>query len=156
MHKILVTDNGSHPPEKWAMLSAEIIFPTDGIEDESRVLLARSTQLAIANALLPIYTTTQDGAWDALSADPGAALAEPINPTNPTEAALVAVLAAVAGTPWEDHFADQAVQGAVLSEIGSHVATVIRIERDWAVNDFAEDPGVQAYVAAQADPGADA
>lgn len=150
MAKVLVTDNGSHTPEKWAMCSAEVIFPLDGVIDADRVFLARKVQLDIAQALLPAYTDIQDAEWDGLVTDPKTGLETPLDPKAETEAAVVSILAAVKGTPWEDHFARLEVQQAVLSEIGSHIATIKQIERDWCVADFADHPDVKAFVAAQA------
>lgn len=149
MAKVLVTDNGSHSPEKWAMLSAEVIFPLDGVEGAERVFLARQTQLSIAQAFLKPYADIQDAEWDGLVSDPKTGLEAPLDPVAEAEAALVGVLQVVAGTPWEAHFARPEVQAAVLSEVASHIATIKQIERDWAVADFADHPDVKAFVAAQ-------
>lgn len=151
MARVLVTNEGSHPPEKWAVVTAETIFPLEGIDGANgdRMMLARKTQLAIIEALLPIYTAVQDGEWDELVADPAKKLTEAYNVEVPLSQAVEAVQAVVATTPWAGHFAEPLVVEAIRAEVGSHIATVIKVERDWAVADFADQ--VADLVAANPD-----
>lgn len=51
---IMATDNGTHPPEKWADLIAKLVFPISPKIEEERKPLAEDAQAKIAEGLTPI------------------------------------------------------------------------------------------------------
>ena len=128
---ILITNGGAHPPEKWAVATAEIIFPTDNVRDSNRLLQAKKLQFAIADALVPHHTDVQTAEKGKLATLGDAHLDTPHDPLEAAQKALADIVALAKGTPWELHFADAAVQAEIVQEIGNHFATAEHIERQW-------------------------
>lgn len=131
MTGVLVTNGGPHPADKWAVATAEHIFPIDPSVVGDRFLAAKKLQLAIAVALEPHHEGVQEAERAKLAAAGDDHLQTPHDPLAAAEAALAEIQAAAAGTPWEAHFADAEVQRVVIQEVGNHFATAEHIERQW-------------------------
>lgn len=129
---VLITNGGAHPPEKWAVATAQQIFPIDQKIDSDRMVMAKRAELAIVEALLPhhagIQTTERSGL--AASVDH---LDTPLDADAEADQAVAAVCAALKGTPWENKTADPAWRAEVRSIIHQHFRTAKDIERQWHV-----------------------
>lgn len=122
--RILKTDNGTHPPEKWALHTADAVFDISSIADSERVILARRAHADIAAALHAVYVRVQNEEKAALQSGTHSELHVQAD----ADEALAGLLDAVKGTPWEEHYACENVQQAAMVEIVHHLATIRHIE----------------------------
>lgn len=127
--RILATDHGPHPSERWAMHTAEEVFNTSKIADPARTVQARAVQIKIAEALSAHYDAAQKGERGRLAANADAHLMTEHDGA-PAEA-MATMLSAVKGTPWEAHYAKAEVQAEVMRTLQHHFVTAQHIERLW-------------------------
>lgn len=128
---ILITDNGPHPPDKWAVATAEHIFPISPMIAKDRLMDAKKIQLAIAEALVSHHGDNIAAEQSALAARGADRFGEPFTPEDATQKALETVVSVMANSPWKDKTLDPEWQGAVRSILASHFATAQQIERQW-------------------------
>lgn len=139
---VMVTNGGSHPPEKWAEESAKQIVDVIQIEPtypnaEAALQAKNVLRDKIAAALVKHHTAVQDHTKDHLQKH-GHDLAAPLNEIDLTphvefalDDAIKTVLETSKGTMFEQHFAQPHVVKFVQNTIGSHFATVAQIEHSW-------------------------
>lgn len=127
---VMVTNGGPHPPEKWAVTTAEQIFPISQDMEGSRFVQAKEVQLAIVKALLPHHGGVMSREQGKL-AESHDRLDEAYDPEHRVDAALAEVIACVKGSPWEAKTEDPAWRHEVGNVICSHFATVMDVERQW-------------------------
>lgn len=96
----MMTDNGAHPPEVWAQVTAEHIAPISDDMVGPRRAAAQALQAKIAEALLPHHTAVQNDERGKLKSDPKHH-ANPLNSKAYIAAALKAITGAAKGTEWE-------------------------------------------------------
>lgn len=128
--RIMITNGGPHPAEFWAQVTAEQIAPISDTMTGSRRIAALQLQAKIQMALEPHHTKVQDSEHLSLTINPSYAVA-PLTPETNADIAVRDVVAAARGTEWEKHFADDAVQAQIRSEIVRHFADVQSIARQW-------------------------
>lgn len=128
---VMITNGGAHPPEKWAIATAEQICPVSDELQGSRLIEAKRVQLAVMEAILPHHKAHQDNERHQLKTAGDAVLDGDHNPMPRAEEALQAVIACLAGSPWEDKTKDKAWQGVVGGVLATHFATSADIERQW-------------------------
>lgn len=145
---VMITDGGAHPPEKWAVMTAETIFPLGDALKGDRALLARKVQLAIAEALMPHHESHQDNERAALETHGDAHLDRAHDPIPRAEEALEAVKNCIRGTPWEDKIMDAAWLNLVGGILATHFATSADIERQWHCHRNPSEKA-QAFLAAR-------
>lgn len=129
--QILATDFGPHPHDKWALATARMLVPLEGVKDADRQIAAMRLQIAVADALSPHHEGVQTVERDGLEANGDDHFADEFDPANHVPAAIAAVVKASKSTLWEAHFADPEVQKIVGDVIGSHFLTASNIEREW-------------------------
>lgn len=146
MSKILITNGGAHPPEKWAMMTAEQIFDIGSTVAGDRLIQAQKFQLSIAELLMPHHEKVQGDERGKLAAD-----AEHINSGHDVEKYLdqitKEIVALAKGSPWQAHFAKPEVQTATRQVIGNHLATSQHVERLWYADKNPDCAVSQAYKA---------
>lgn len=147
MAKIMITNDGPHPAEKWAITTAEMIFPIDQSVDGERLMQARRLEQAIVEALVPHHSNHQHAERHALKEHGDAHLDVEHNPLSNAQQALSSIVSAAKGTPWEAHFLDAAVQHEVLQVIGNHMASAAHIERQWHCNRNPNSERARAWAA---------
>lgn len=128
---VMITDGGAHPPEKWAVMTAEIIFPLSEALKGDRAILARKVQLAITEALLPHHYDHIIDEQSALKAVGDDHLDKAYDPIPRAEEALEAVKSCLRNTPWEDKLKNEEWLRTVGGILASHFATSADIERQW-------------------------
>lgn len=156
---ILVSEGGGHSPDKWAVLSSEMIFRIDPVVDGDRLIAARRLQNDIAAALSPIFDAHQKEERDCLAKDGDAHLMHDHDARDRAAKAIDAIAAVAKKTPWEKHWADLDVRFAAMTEIMSHLATAAKEERmlysdvapsqestDWKEALMRGDPAIQQAV----------
>lgn len=126
---ILTTDHGTHSPEKWAMATANMVFPYDPVTVGEHLIAAQKLQIQIAEALMPHHEAVQTTERDHLEGDAAARYEAPHDVDATVDEAVGAVAAAARASPWAEHFAKSEVQAAMRDVIGSHLATAQHIER---------------------------
>lgn len=131
MPMILQTDNGTHSPEKWALVTAKTIFDLSATSLKGEdILKAEKLRLMIADALMPHHSNTQTKEKHRLTTNAKNIL-EDFDVSEHIDEAMSDILSAAKGTPWEEHFNNEDVQKAVINVLGSHFTTAQHIERLW-------------------------
>lgn len=142
---ILKTDNGPHPPETWADATARMIFPIADVAPE-RIAQARKIQTAIMEELVGHHSARQSAERGNLGTKGDAHLATGNDATAEATAAFAAITQIVKGSPWEAHFATDAVRDAAIGEIAAHMQTINHIERSWHCNRNQKSVKAQAWL----------
>lgn len=146
--RALITNNGTHSPEKWAVATAEHICPIDeSAMSADRLLAAKKLQVAIAEALIPHHTKVQHHEKGALKEKGDEHFDTPCDPSIHLDEAMAAIIAAAKGTPWEAHYARADVQAAIRQEVGNHFATAMDIERQHHADKHPHHKKAQSYKA---------
>lgn len=147
MARILITNNGTHSAEKWAMTSAEMIFPLDDSHLVGEGLIAaQKFQTSLAELLSGHHKAVIDEEQSSLHAN-AEHFATPRDGSHFLDHALSDIVEAAAGTPWEKHFAHLEVQEAVRGVLQNHVDTMQHVERLWHAAHNKSEHG-DAYTAA--------
>jgi hypothetical protein len=148
MAGFLITDNSNtHPPEAWAIETAQAIFDVNDNVPASTRIPAMQLQIAIAQALTPHHATVQTDEQTALVADAATQFSEPHDPSGYFDQAVTDIQAAAAGTPWAAQFADPAMVAQIKRVLGSHFATAQHIQRQAYARANPEHPAGQAFMA---------
>lgn len=149
MFRLLKTDNGPHPPDKWAIFTAEEIFDTSKLTNGGawgyRLIEAKRVQLAVASALESVHRRIAEAEKVALGADGGARIAQPHDGEAFVEEGLAAALTALKGTEWEAHFGAPDVQAGARKVLAHHFVTNQHVERLWHLDRNPGTPGAAAY-----------
>lgn len=128
---ILKTDGGPHTPQQWAMATAMTLMPIDPSIVDSRLMAAQKLQVSIAESLVEHHSTVQESERAALAEKGDTRLTEDLGHQDAVDAAMSHIVAAAAGTQWESHVNDPAVQEGMRRVLHEHFATVQHIERSW-------------------------
>ena len=146
MTKILVTNGGAHPPEKWAMTTAESVFDIGTGVAGDRLIQAQKFQLTIAEILMPHHEKVQATERSKLTADPNCLMAPP-DGVDFADDVIKDIVTAAKNTPWQAHFANPAVQAAARDVIIDHFHTSQHAERLWFADRHPESEAAQAFKA---------
>ena len=137
--RVMITNNGPHPPDVWAQASAEHICPIGPDVTGERRIAALVLQAAIQTALEKHHAQVMQDEKSKLVANP-ARMLEAVDGADYTNDAMAAIQVAAHGTDWEAHFVDPAVHDQVLTELERHFSTVQHIERSWHADKNAHLP----------------
>lgn len=139
---LMITNGGVHPADKWAELTADTIVDTllvDGTPDDASpaATAARAAKRKLRADLFEIFNVHHEGVQHhergecrkcKRPADAAARAMSNVDVTHHMDV-LDKVNAAVAQTPFAEHFAKGEVQDVVRAIIGQHTANVMHIER---------------------------
>jgi hypothetical protein len=150
--RLMVTNNGPHPAEAWAQVTAEHLAPLGPDVTGHRRLKALELQAKIANAIEEHHQSVQDTERAKLAADTDHIMVPP-DASAHLDAGIAAIQAAAKGTEWEANFQDTARLALIRQELAAHFASSQPIEKSWHAD---KNPTAQAAVAfrAQHHPGA--
>lgn len=152
--RALITDGGAHPAEKWAVATAEMIFPI-GPELEKaqgdRLLKAKRLQLDVADALTGHHAGVQNHEKTKLAALGDDRLDHVPDHAAATAEAVEAVMACMKGTPWEDKTANPEWREEITRIIAMHFGDNANIEREWHCH---RNPSDRASAFLSSKPGA--
>lgn len=138
----MITNGGSHPPDKWADVTTDTIVDLIQVEDDSNspeAAAARQAKRGLRDTLFDIFNTSfaavQKVSRDEVQKikDTAKAIANAEGPIDVTpHMAVTAKLdAALAATPFAAHFAKPEVKQVLHQIVGQHIANAIDIERKW-------------------------
>jgi hypothetical protein len=147
MTRILVTNGGAHPPEKWAMTTAEQIFDIGTGVAGDRLIQAQKFQLTIAEILMPHHEKVQSTERSKLSDDSNYILTA-LTGEAYADDVIKDIATAAKNTPWASHFASPEVQAAARDVIVEHFLTSQSAERQWFADRHPESEAVQTFKAA--------
>jgi hypothetical protein len=141
--KMLITNGGPHPADKWADLTTETILEMIAVADDADTAEAQNARAA-KRSLRPIlfdifnghHEDVQQGERVDLKAikDHGEACAhceKKYELHDGVAITLQNVNAALSATPFAAHFAQAHVQAVLQQIIGQHTVNVQHIERSW-------------------------
>ena len=142
MTRLLITNGGPHPADKWAAISAAEICDLVQIDHQAiseAAAVARiakpKLQSAIAEALMGHHDVVQKNERSAIEKFGSARLSHSIDPRDHVpktlDEAVKAVVVCAAASPFKTHFAKPDVIEAVTGILGSHFASAMHIERGW-------------------------
>lgn len=139
--RLMITNGGSHPADKWAEVTTDAILDLIEVADSSAsdaAAEARAVKRGLRATLFDIFNGHHDGVQmrerNALAsikkhADASKHCEKPLEMHEDVPSALEEVNAAFKQTPFAAHFAQQHVQEVLRSIIGQHSANVQHIER---------------------------
>jgi hypothetical protein len=106
--RIMITNDGPHPADFWAQVTAEHIAPISDDMTGARRVVAMKLQADIMAALMPHHVKVQENEKSKIAADPAHHLLA-VDPETHTKEfvaeSLKDIEAAAKGTEWEKHFA---------------------------------------------------
>lgn len=153
--RLLITDNGTHPPGKWADFTAEDLFDIDPLSQSENARAARNLKAAVTNFLEDSFAAVMQTEKDALAGDLTARLRAEATPTVDSVDEVVAGIVALAkGTPFEAAYQEPKRVDAIRGILTQHFAIAIDIERSTHVDGRPDDPVAVAYKEARAEHGA--
>jgi hypothetical protein len=128
--EFLITNNGPHPPDVWAAITAAQIIQ---IAPRAQNGQGSALQLEILGILETAHKCAQE-TERALLAERGAArLDEPLDPRDYIALAMLGILRAAEASEFAEHFAQDHVRDYLYQLLGNHFATTMNIERQWHV-----------------------
>jgi len=143
MSRVMITNDGPHPPEKWAMTTAELIFDIGAMAGD-RLIDAQKFQLSIAEILMPHHEAVQTTERGKLSQSIDHLLS-PHEVESHVDKIIRDIVALAKGTPWQAHFARPDVQEAARLMVANHVITSQQVERLWHADQNPDSEVSQAY-----------
>ena len=154
---VMITNGGTHPPEKWAEQSADQIIDAIQLEPtyvayEAALQGKNLLRDKVRDALVGLHGQVQSKERGYLQASSGH-LAEPLDPSDHIDEALAAVNAAIAGSMFASHYAKPDTQLYIKNVLASHFSSSMHIERSWHADKNPDDANAKAF-RAQHHPGA--
>lgn len=139
---ILRTENGPHPADAWAMVTAQQIVDYDQQLSTDKLAKAQELREQVARVLQPHFEKVQTEEQSKLAAD-SAAIASPL--VIEIADAVGEVLAKLIESLWADHFKRPEVQDVVRDTIQRNMNTIAYIERSWHADRNPDHPAVAAF-----------
>lgn len=131
MSRVLVTNNGAHSADKWAVTTAEMIFP---LEDTTivgeRLIAAQKFQTRIAEILSGHHDNNMKEEQSKLDNNPER-FNEEFEHDHHLDAAMDELIQAAQESPWADHFKKPEVQRAMREIMSQHMASASHVQRLW-------------------------
>lgn len=137
---VMITNHGTHPPEKWAVRTAEMLTPIDPNIDPKREIAALKLRAAIADVLIPHHGKVQSTEKDHLARKGVNHLHDGLLPNGAVDAsehvedAVDDIILCAKGTPWEEQFNQPGYRESIAGLVHSHFSTAMDIERQWHVD----------------------
>lgn len=137
--KIMITNNGEHPVDKWAEVTATTIVDLIEIRegsDSRQAAIARRVKLELAPKLFDVFMKHHQAAMDAekahLTADADTRMEHckmhGFVATDDLDATMDEVNAIMADTPFKAHFAQEGVRTILRNIVGQHTTDVAHHE----------------------------
>ena len=128
---ILVTNNGTHSPEKWASASASQVIQIAAEAAGEQAIEGRRLELKLLDILEGAHAVVQDEERSGLEKFGVDRYAHSIDVQEHVDGAFSEILAASKGTQFEKHFMNEAVQEHIKEVLVKDMTTEVEIERSW-------------------------
>jgi hypothetical protein len=142
---IMITNGGTHPPEKWAAMTASQIIQVSSTAVGAAAAVGRRLELKILDILEEAHARVQGIEKNALGNIGIDYLAGPLDPREHVEAPLQAIVEAAKGTPHEAHFALETTKDYLRKVLAQHFGTAMHIERSTYADGMPGHPIAIAY-----------
>lgn len=139
--KLMVTNGGPHPADKWADTTTEAILDLIQIDDDStspQAAAARQVKRELRGTLFNIFMPHFDGVQSKERGDLKKAKVSKVQERYSDEVKahfeggiMAQVEQALAATPFAGHFAKAEVHDVLFRIVGQHTANALHIERQW-------------------------
>lgn len=126
---IMITNGGTHPPEKWAAMTVSQIISISKTATGEAATLARKLELRFLDILEDAHREVQNAEKTALNAVGIDHLRTALNPVPYVEPALDKIVAAAEGTAHEVHFKTDEIKNYLRKTLAQHFGNVMHIER---------------------------
>jgi len=162
--KIMITNNGVHPSDRWAAMTASEICDLIQINETSaspEAIAARKAkprlELDLADLLETFHANVQKHERELLAAHGDAHLVTPLDPSagevDTPQEVVAEIVKIAAKTPFGAHFALPQVQEVVRGIVDHHFALSIDIERSTWADKNPDSETAKAYRLARNDHG---
>lgn len=147
---VLTTDDGPHPPEKWACVSLDQLMAVVSIAPSAPPDAFRSKRAledTLLSTLVALHAGVQKLERELLAAD-NAHLHTPLDPATRVDEAVKLLVADTVDSPlFSFHFSRVDVQEHMANVLTQHFLDVMHIERHWHAHRLKDsgDPHVAAY-----------
>jgi hypothetical protein len=155
--QFLITNNGSHPPDKWAELTANNILNlveiSEDVTDDPVLLSARSAGRRAKANLLPVlfnifeeeFDRVQKAECKCLKDHGHEHLTSKCDPAADAAAILKRVQLALSSTPFGEHFAKPEAEDVLRRMIAQYVGNVMHIERSYHADRHPDTDEAKAF-----------
>jgi hypothetical protein len=141
----MITNGGTHPPEKWASVTAKQIIDIGASAPETLLREAYAFQAKLEQILTEHHRLAQGHERSALATEGSKRLAVPIDTGGHVPDALEDVLAAARGTSFAGHFAKPEVQAYLARLLHEHTHHIMHIERSWHADAHPDHEQAKAF-----------
>jgi hypothetical protein len=149
--RLLITDNGKHPPEKWAMFTVEGLLEIDANSPNATAgLRLKADMVDVLSRSFDAVMVTERAA---LAGDSNARYAASLTPEiDSVDEAVDALIKCADGTPFETFYREPGKRDAVKGVVAHHFALAIDIERSTHADQNPSD-GAKDYQEARREKG---
>lgn len=142
---VMITNGGTHPPEKWAEQTAAQIIQISKEAIGDAAMAARKLELRMLDVLEAAHAEVQASEKQHIKNLGLALLEQDIDPTPHVQKPLDALVEAAKGTPFEEHFSKPEIKDYLRRVLGQHFGTAMHIERSTYGDGFPGHPIAIAY-----------
>ena len=130
MPGVLISDNGSHSADQWAVVTAEHIWPINPAIEKDRLMAARRIQNQIAEVLVGHFNAHIEREKTLLAEGAGR-LEFAHDSTAAVNDAMTDICNILKGTPWEEKPQDPEWDRIMRGELDRQFNTAQHVERQW-------------------------
>lgn len=139
----MITNGGVHPPEKWAVVTANEIIQVATDATSQQAMDGRKLELRIIEILEKHHAKVQTHERGKIKEHKHQRLVQVLDPTEHVPAALEEIIQASAGTSFEAYFAGKKDYLTLL--LSQHFATNMHIERSQYADKIPDHPNSKAF-----------
>jgi hypothetical protein len=145
---VLVTDDGPHPPEEWARITASQIIDIASTTPETRLHEARAFETRVVEILTGHHALVQERERGGLKTEGPERLTNEIDTSDHVPDAVDDIMTAARGTSFASHFAKPEVRAYIERLLHEHFHHAMHIERQWHADAHPDHPHARAFKAA--------
>jgi len=143
---VMITNGGTHPPEKYAAMTAGQIIQIGQNAAGAAAVIGRRMELKILDILEEAHSELQSIEKAAIAQFGSDVLTANIDPSVHVDKPLAAIIETAKNTPYEAHFALETTRDYLRRLLLQHFGTAMHIERKTFADTIPGDPKAQAYI----------
>lgn len=121
--RLLITDNGTHPPEKWAEVIADDLIEISPNATAESLSAGQALRHSIIAELIPVITEAQEAEKDGRHG-------KSCHCWPHMDAAKLAIKRATDRSQYREHFKQAKVRDRIHEVCGIHLTTAMKVEAD--------------------------